>query len=144
MWGAMAFIVKGYISNCTPPLESGLAEGKAGEESVGGPLVVAQTLSVNGGPVAFSWNKEQSDAARNSKDRAVIEHSSVTDVVPQQTGDNACDQFPEAPRRRCTSRRHWRAGVLARNPKRSVGKALAKASCTVVVPRVSAEVRATD
>ena len=45
--------------------------------------VVAQTLSVNGGPVVFSWNKEQSDAARNCKDRTVIKHSSVTDAVPQ-------------------------------------------------------------
>ena len=41
---------------------------------------------------AASWNKEQSDAARYSKDRTVIKHSSVTDVVPQQTSDNACDQ----------------------------------------------------
>jgi hypothetical protein len=55
--------------------------------------VAAQTLSVNGGPVAFSWNKEQSDAARNRKDRTVIKHSSVTDVVPQQTSHNARDQF---------------------------------------------------
>jgi hypothetical protein len=51
-----------------------------------------QILSVNGGPVALSWNKEQSDAARNSKDRTIIRQSSVTDVIPQQTCDNACDQ----------------------------------------------------
>ena len=28
-----------------------------------------------------------------AKDRTVIKHSSVTDVVSQQTSDNACDQF---------------------------------------------------
>jgi len=63
------------------------------------PIVItsgAQTLSVNGGPVAFSWNKEQSDAASNSKDRTVIKHRSVTDVVPQQTSYNACDQFQKS------------------------------------------------
>ena len=54
--------------------------------------LAAQTLSVNGGPVAFSCNKKQSDAARNRKDRAVINHSSVTNAVPQQTSNNACDQ----------------------------------------------------
>src|SRR5438552_18160770 len=58
--------------------------------------VAPRTLRVNGGPVAFSWNKEQSDAARNSKDRTVIKHSRVTDVVPQQTSDNACDQFQKS------------------------------------------------
>src|SRR5579864_701958 len=49
-------------------------------------------LRVEGEPVAFSRNKEQSDAARNSKDRTVIKHSGVTDVIPQETCDNACDQ----------------------------------------------------
>ena len=43
-----------------------------------------------GGPVAVSWNEEQSDAGRNSKDRTVIKHCSVTDAVPQQTGDTVC------------------------------------------------------
>ena len=48
------------------------------------------------GPVAFSRDQEQSDAARNSKDQTVIKHSSVTDVVPQQTSNNACDQFQKS------------------------------------------------
>jgi hypothetical protein len=40
-----------------------------------------QTLRFNGGPVVFSWKKEQSDAARNHKDRTVIKHCNVTGVV---------------------------------------------------------------
>ena len=51
----------------------------------------AQTLGINGRPVVFSRNKEQSDAAGNSKQRTIIKHRSVTDAVPQQTRNNACD-----------------------------------------------------
>ena len=51
-------------------------------------LASRSPLGVNGGRVAFSWNTEQSDAARNRKDRTVIKRSSVIDVVPQQAGDN--------------------------------------------------------
>ena len=66
-----------------------------------------EILSVNGGPVAVSWNEEQSNAARNSKDCTVIKHSGVTHMVPQQTSNNACDQsqkshdgLPSAPTKR--------------------------------------------
>lgn len=55
-----------------------------------------QTLRFNGGPVVFSWKKEQSDAARNHKDRTVIKHCNVTDMVPQEAGDNACGQFQKS------------------------------------------------
>jgi hypothetical protein len=52
----------------------------------------------------FSWNKEQSDAAGNSKDRSVVKHSSVADVLPQQTSDNARNEMPAGERVRIAAK----------------------------------------
>lgn len=69
-------------TNCGESSEATTDNDHTRQHRIFHPEVAAQILSINGGSCAFSWNKEQADAARNSKDRAIIKHSSVTDVVP--------------------------------------------------------------
>lgn len=50
---------------------------------------ISRSSKVNDGPVAFCWNKKQSDTAPHCKDRTVIKHGRVTEVVRQQINRSA-------------------------------------------------------